>query len=282
MALSAHGDAVDSREKTHFFRSRIRVLMRRQASNNSVHEQTADVLRLDKGGIEEAVRAERFRILCGSSTGLWFNPIVACIVAAQFRHVFPAWALLVWLVIFCVVIAARVLNQTRALQQQQSGSPPKRLLWRQVLGCIVTGGLWGAFAALVILTTSDPAYHVFITFIIGGMTAGAVLQQAAYLPCFYAYAGSAILPLAVASAASGHTLSISMTLATVAYAAVTALVGHWNNRWITDTLELRIEQAALAADLQSKISEIEVANAELALAKEAAGGRRACQECVSG
>jgi hypothetical protein len=45
---------------------------------------------------------------------------------------------------------------------------------------------------------------------------------------------------------------------------------------------LRIEQAALAADLQSKISEIEVANAELALAKEAAGGRRACQECVSG
>jgi signal transduction histidine kinase/CheY-like chemotaxis protein len=250
--------------------------MRVQASNNSVEDQTADVLRFDKGGIEEAVRAEQFRILCGSTTGLWFNPIVACIVAVEFRHLYPAWALLLWLLLFCGVIAARVLIQTRALQQQQSGSLPKRWLWRQVLACTVTGGLWGAFAASVILKTSDPAYHVFITFIIGGMTAGAVLQQAVYLPGFYAYAGSAILPLIIASAGSGHNLSIAMTLAMAAYGAATALVGYRNNRWITDTLRLRIEQAALAADLQLKISEIELANAELAVAKEAAeAGARA-------
>ena len=163
--------------------------MRVQASSNSLEEKRAGVLRLDKGGIEEAVRAEQVRILCGSSAGLWFNPIVASIVAVEFRHVYPAWTLLLWLALFCVVVGARVLNEISTLKEQQKGVPAKGRLWRHVLGCGATGSLWGGFAASVILTASDPTYHVFMTFIIGGMTAGAVLQQAAYLPGFLCFRG---------------------------------------------------------------------------------------------
>jgi signal transduction histidine kinase/DNA-binding response OmpR family regulator len=246
-----------------------------QASSNSVEEQRTDLLRFDQEAIEEAVRVEKLRILCGSSAALWFNPILACIVAVEFRHVYPAWGLLLWLGLFCVVIAARILNQRRITQELRISLLAKRRLRRHVLGCAVTGGLWGGFAALVILTTSDPTYYVFITFVIGGITAGAVLQQAAYLPAFYAYAGSAMTPVILASAGSGHGLSIAMGLADAAYATVFALVGYRNHRWIGDTLRLRIEQGTLATDLQSKISEIELVNAELAVAKEAAeaGGR---------
>ena len=250
--------------------------MRVQARSNSVEEQTVDLLRLDKGGIEEAVRAEQLRILWGSSAGLWFNPVVALIVAAEFRHVYPVWALLLWVALFCVVVAARVLNEMGTLKEQRIDWRARRRLRRHILGCAVTGGLWGGFAASVILTTYDPTYHVFITFVIGGMTAGAVLQQAAYLPGFYTFAGSATLPLILATIGSRQALSIPMALAMVAYVAATALVGYRNNRWIVDTLRLRIEQAKLAADLRSKINEIELVNAELAVAKEAAeSGARA-------
>jgi signal transduction histidine kinase len=241
-----------------------------QASSDSVEEQRAGTLRFDQGAVEDVVRVERLKILCGSSAALWFNPILACIVAVEFRHIGPTWALSVWLGLFCVVVAARIHNERRTLQELRISRLPQLRLRYHVLGCAVTGGLWGGFAALVILTTSDPTYYVFITFVIGGITAGAVLQQAAYLPAFYAYAGSAMMPMILASAASGHGLSIAMSLADAAYAAVFAMVGYRNHRWITDTLRLRIEQATLAADLQSKINEIESVNAELALAKEAA------------
>ena len=247
-----------------------------QASSNSLEERTADLHRLDKGGIEEAVRAEQLRILCGSSAALWFNPIVASIVAVEFRHVYPVWALLLWLALFCVVVGARALNEISTLKDQQTGRPAHRRLWRHVLGCAVTGSLWGGFAALVILTTSNPTYHVFVTFVIGGMTAGAVLTQAAYLPGFYAFAGSATLPLILATVGSRQDLSIPMALTMAAYVAAIALLGYRNHRWIADTLRLRIEQVALAADLRSKINEIELVNAELAVAKEAAeAGARA-------
>ena len=67
-----------------------------------------------------------------------------------------------------------------------------------------------------------------------------------------------------------------MALTMAAYVAAIALLGYRNHRWIADTLRLRIEQVALAADLRSKINEIELVNAELAVAKEAAeAGARA-------
>ena len=47
-----------------------------------------------------------------------------------------------------------------------------------------------------------------------------------------------------------------------AYALGIGLIGRRNNRWIIDTLRLRIEQTALAADLQAKIEENELVNAE--------------------
>lgn len=53
-----------------------------------------------------------------------------------------------------------------------------------------------------------------------------------------------------------------MGLALAAYAVVTALTGHRNHRWIVDTLRLRIEQTALAAELQVKVIENERVNAE--------------------
>jgi signal transduction histidine kinase/DNA-binding response OmpR family regulator len=245
-------------------------MMSVEARSNSIGVQTTTVLQLDQTNIEEAVRAEQVTILNSSSAPLWFNLIVACIVVAEFWKVYQLWVLLLWLALLGIVITARVFDQRRCLSASRIGQSAKHRPGRFVVGCALTGGLWGAFAALVILTTSDLVYHVFITFVVGGMVAGAILYQAAYLPAFYAYAGPAVIPQILATVVNGNGLSIGMSLALAAYATVIALVGHRSHRWIADTLRLRIEQTALAADLHSKIREIRLVNAELASAKDAA------------
>ena len=94
------------------------------------------------------------------------------------------------------------------------------------------------------------------------MIAGAILQHGAYLPAFYAYAGFAVIPPILAEFGFWDRSSLGMGFAMAAYAVGIGLIGRRNNRWITDTLRLRIEQTAMAADLQAKIEENELVNAE--------------------
>ena len=100
------------------------------------------------------------------------------------------------------------------------------------------------------------------------MIAGAILQHGAYLPAFYAYAGFAVLPPILAEFGFRDRASLGMGFAMAAYALVTGLIGRRNNRWITDTLRLRIQQTAMAADLQAKIEENEKINAQREKAAE--------------
>ena len=89
------------------------------------------------------------------------------------------------------------------------------------------------------------------------MIAGAILQHGAYLPAFYAYAGFAVIPPILAEFRFQDRSSLGMGFAMAAYALGIGLIGRLNNRWIRDTLRLRIEQTAMSADLQAKMEENE-------------------------
>jgi PAS domain S-box-containing protein len=217
---------------------------------------------LDATALEKALLAEQVRILYSSPIAMFFNLIVASIVAVVLWPICPPWILFPWLALFCFVIAARFVDQRRYLRKSIGKQTAKHWCRRYAFGCAVTGALWGVFAVSVDLLTSDAGDRVFMIFVLGGMIAGAILQLGVYLPAFYAYAGFALIPPILAEFSFSDRSSLGMGLAMAAYAAVTALLGRRNNRWITDTLQLRIEQSALAADLQAKIVENEHSNAE--------------------
>ncbi len=218
--------------------------------------------RLDGTALEEAVQTEQTRMLYSSPVAMFFNLVVASIVAVVLWHICPAWILLLWLALLCLAIAGRFVDQRRYLREPIVNKGAKYWRRRYAFGCAATGALWGGFAVSVDLITSDPNYRVFMTFVLGGMMAGAILQHGAYLPAFYAYAGCALIPPILADFCFWDRSSLGMGFAMAAYAAVTGLLGRRNNRWIRDTLRLRIEQTALAADLQAKIVENELVNAE--------------------
>ncbi|MBV9490685.1 MAG: response regulator [Verrucomicrobia bacterium] len=216
----------------------------------------------DDALLEAVVEKEQVELLYGSLAASLCNPIVAAIVVASLWPVYPAGILLGWLTLLSLAVAARLVDRARYRQQRPEDRTSRCWRRRYVLGCAVTGALWGSFAASVILTTSEPKYHLFLIFVVAGMAAGAILQQSAYVHAFYAYAGLAVLPLLLATLGRGDRLSIEMGLPMAAYVVVTALTGRRNHRWITDTLRLRVKESILAANLRAKVTENERINVE--------------------
>ncbi len=216
--------------------------------------------RPDSAPLEEALQTEQARLIYSSPVAILFNLIVAFIVVVVLWQICPTWILLLWFALFCIAVGDRVIDQCSHRLESIARMATKYWCRRYAVGCAATGALWGGFAVSVDLMTSDPVYRVFMTFVLGGMIAGAILQQGAYLPAFYAYAGFALTPPIVAEFWNWDRASLGMGSAMIAYASVSGMLGRRNNRWIVDTLRLRIAQTALATELHAKIVENELGN----------------------
>jgi diguanylate cyclase (GGDEF)-like protein len=100
------------------------------------------------------------------------------------------------------------------------------------------------------------AYPVFLVFVLGGMSAGAVLLDAAYLPAFAAFVVPILAPATIAFALRGDEVSLAMGLMLAAFTLVQAVVGWRANRWILDTLKLQAQRENLTADLYRTTAEL--------------------------
>ena len=164
----------------------------------SASQPSSNSHRFNEMALEEALRSEQVKILYSSPVAmfstssllpswLWCYGTSARLGSFSFGSRFSA-----------SLIGARFIDQKRYLARPIVSKGAKYWCRRYAFGCAATGALWGGFAVSVDLTTSDPIYRVFMTFVIGGMIAGAILQHGAYLPAFYAYAGFALIPPIVA------------------------------------------------------------------------------------
>jgi len=91
---------------------------------------------------------------------------------------------------------------------------------------------------------------------LGGMTAGAVLLDAPYLPAFVAFVLPILAPASIAFAMRGDEASLAMGLMLVAFTIVHAVVGWRANREIVDTLRLQAQRENLTADLYRTTAEL--------------------------
>jgi diguanylate cyclase (GGDEF)-like protein len=96
----------------------------------------------------------------------------------------------------------------------------------------------------------------FLVFVLGGMTAGAILLDAAYLPAFMAFVLPIVVPASIAFALRGDEASLAMGIMLAAFAVVQGVVGLRANRWILDTLRLQAQRENLTADLYRTTAEL--------------------------
>ena len=195
---------------------------------------------------------EQIRLLYQHPVLILANILNAALVVAVLWSSFPHPALLAWLALFLVLTPLRLL--VGHLQARHRWPAAHAATW-SVVGSALTGGVWGLLA-FAIVSTSDIAYQVFIVFVLGGMTAGAVLLDAAYLPAFFAFVLPIIVPTTLAFMLRGDLMSIAMGAMLAVFAAVQSVIGHRTNRWIVDTLRLQAQRENLTADLYRTTAEL--------------------------
>ena len=113
------------------------------------------------------------------------NLIAAGLTAATVWDSVPRTALLVWSLTLAGFAFIRLGIWAR-WWRGRSDMPPDTAIWGKVtvVNGALGGALWGAGGLLVLLTSNSPVDQVFMSFVIGGMAAGAMAGLSSWFPAF--------------------------------------------------------------------------------------------------
>jgi len=105
--------------------------------------------------------------------------------------------------------------------------------------------------------------QIFLTFVIGGMCAGAVVLSASHLPTLLAFLLSASLPMAVRFLVEGTVADSALGAMVVVFATALSLAGAHLNRFFTEAMRLRFELDEVNLRLRSEMAEHRATEAAL-------------------
>jgi hypothetical protein len=147
---------------------------------------------------------------------------------------------LAWFCIVLLVTAGRWMvwrQHRRALMGETAGANWSRLA---SCGALLAGLSWGLGGA--VMFPSVPVLgQIFLTLVIGGMCAGAVVVNASHLPSLIAFLLPASLPLAILFFYEGSTTGSALGAMIVVFAVALSLAGRQLNRFLVETIRLRLE-----------------------------------------
>jgi len=171
--------------------------------------------------------------------------------------------LLSWLV--CVQLTA-LLRGVLLLKYRQN---PERGSWGRWFswGTLASGICWG-FAGVLLFTPGSVPHQTFLTFVIGGMSAGAVTTLSANVRVVLAYLIPSLVPLTVRLFAEGGQLHVAMG-GMVGLFLILMIDISW--RWHRSTLTLlalEVSNGQLIAQLKSEIAEREQVEENLKKARD--------------
>jgi hypothetical protein len=175
---------------------------------------------------------------------------LAVLVAFSLRGFYPGWLGVAWTGLI-VVISARLYDLLRYQRSSQPAEAAAIWAWRFTAGAIATGCLWGLIAS-VLLLASDPAHLAFIAFVVGGLTAGAAVNNSTYLPAMIGFTAPVVIPAVLVLFSRASPMSIAMGFVAAAGSAALFWLSFHINRWITSIAKREITQTALAATLKSR------------------------------
>lgn len=139
--------------------------------------------------------AERVRFLYRSApTAILVNIGIAILTAWALWERVPQTALLYWLSVLGVVILARAYGVMRFKQLSPADSEIQTWLYRFFIKTILAGLVWG-MSIWVFAPYDDPLTPVLITFVLGGLTAGAASILGAVLSVYFSYVLAIMLPI---------------------------------------------------------------------------------------
>jgi signal transduction histidine kinase len=192
------------------------------------------------------------------------NAIITLVVLHQFIGLLLPLA---WLCIVVLITSGRCAIWLRFRRQQSAITDVIPWSRRAACGSLLAGLSWGLGA--VVLFPIIPVFgQIFLTFVIGGMCAGAVVTSASHLPSLLAFLLSASLPVAAGFLSQGTQTAIALGAMTLVFAAALSLAGVYLNRFFGEAMRLRSELSEANFRLQAEMAEREATEAALRQAQK--------------
>lgn len=199
-------------------------------------------------------------------TALLVNTVNGAITAIVLQHLADVTSPLAWL---CVVLLVTIGRSLLWLRYRRANSHAKGGRWSSltICGSLLAGLCWGLGG--VALFPALPALgQMFLTLVIGGMCAGAVVTSSPHLPTFLAFLLSATLPMAALFFSQGTAAGTALGAMVLVFAAALSLAGRHVNRFFAETIRLRFELSEATHRLQAEIAEREATEAALRQAQK--------------
>ncbi|HEY4185749.1 MAG TPA: ATP-binding protein [Polyangia bacterium] len=210
-----------------------------------------------------AVRAEQIRTLYRQSVWVFAaNPVNALIVALVLRRPETDAVSAIWVGAMMAIALARLLVRRTYLRREPPLEEVERWARRFVAGTTLTGLCWGVGCALL-FDPQKPASQLVVTFVLGGMIAGASGTLASYVPAFVGFATPALAMLAGRIAFVGDSTHAAIVGLMVVYGVVMTMVATNTQRALVEALRLRFYNEELSAQLRAARGSLEEANRTL-------------------
>jgi signal transduction histidine kinase len=166
---------------------------------------------------------------------------------------------------FCAVLLVSAARSVLWLRHRRANSPAKADGSWAVLaagGALAAGLCWGVGGALLFAVLPVQG-QMFLTVVIGGMCAGAVVMSASHLSTALAFLLSASLPLAMLFFFPGTTTGNALGIMILVFAAALSLGARHFNLFFAETIRLRLELSRANRRLQNEITERQATEAAL-------------------
>ncbi len=196
----------------------------------------------------DQVRVEMVRALFGSGTVPLFNVVIGVLAAVLMWPIYPAWVIFAWLGAAIAIAGFRLTLWLRFKRRQPDATTIGKWALAFTLAAATMGCLWSLLAS-VAFVSPDPAYTVFVAFVLGGMSAGSAMNSSPHLPAYYAFVAPAFLPMVAVLLIQGGGIQIAMGLMLLAFVMVLSIMAHHNNRRLAENIRIKIEQVVLNDDL---------------------------------
>jgi signal transduction histidine kinase/CheY-like chemotaxis protein len=218
--------------------------------------------------ISIAIRTEQLRaVFRQMPIGLAVNLVNAALTAVVIAPIAASPFPIVWFFLVAVVSAGRWILWRR-YRRSLSGSERDHIWSRlAVCGSLLAGSCWG-FGGMLLFPIVPTSGQIFLTFVIGGMCAGAVVLSASHLPTLLAFLLSASLPMAVRFFAEGTAADNALGAMIIVFATALSLAGAHLNRFFTDAMRLRFELDEANLRLRSEMAEHRATEAALRQAQK--------------
>lgn len=211
----------------------------------------------DPAEIERRVLAEQVDALFVKGVLPHFTSVInGSIVVVALAGFAPWTPRLGWLTAVCAVAAARIWLGRQYRRRSPPAAEARRWGNLYAWGAGFNGAVWGA-VPLIFPTRGHSALHALMTFVIGGLVAGATATGSSYQPAYRAFTIPALAPMIVLMLTSGGRIEMAMGAMLTLFGVAMGVLSRSAGLTFVQTTRLRLRNAELVQRLADARDQLE-------------------------